>query len=443
MSTAGRSSKRPIAGLLVLQLVLISTVAWSYARLSPEDRGRIAQAVRNAPVAPVADIPRRRPLTVEPLYDDPRVVGDEELAAVLKLVRPRFDRHRLKPNYVEHALRTWGKDASFADPHVMSGPEMVAFLTDHATYARSWDGEVEPLLIERPGGVAIRWGRSRGASVHHDHWLACLSEAGVSIDTPLRTASGRRYTFRDALVQALRDMRLDEREVEWSAMAFGLWIPPHRRWINDEGRLLSFDLLAQRLIRGHSRFGVCSGTHRVYSLALLLRLDEQFHILSPGVRDAVWQHLAYVRDLIRQSQFPDGHWPSNWAEGKRAVDAPIDDPEYRQVIATGHHLEWLAIAPRELHPPHEQIVRAARWVIHNTTSKTEQQIQRTYTFYSHVGNALALWRRTHPALFWSRWLGDHPEFAAELARAAPPQPAEAASDSANDDTADAAENHDH
>lgn len=59
------------------------------------------------PFKPVP-IPREQPLVVEPLYDRPDFVSDEDLAAVLRQVRPLFDREQMKPNYVEHALRAWG-----------------------------------------------------------------------------------------------------------------------------------------------------------------------------------------------------------------------------------------------------------------------------------------------------------------------------------------------
>ncbi len=204
--------------------------------------------------------------------------------AVLAQVRPRFDRARLRANYVEHALRAWGIDAEFGDPEVMSGAAMKDFLVDHGKFLASWGPDIRPLLIDQPQGVGIRWGTEECASVHHDHWLACLTEAGTPLDEPIFTPSRQLRTFKDALQQGLRDFRLDERETEWSAMAFGLWIAPVKSWQTGDGRTLSFDLLAQRLIRGHKRFGVCSGTHRLYSLMLLYRLDDDHGILSPSVK---------------------------------------------------------------------------------------------------------------------------------------------------------------
>lgn len=394
-------------GFWVVQAVVLAAWGVSWVTAGPRVRDDLVRELTGRPWTAVTPVPRETPLSIEPLYDDPEVVSDEELAAVLRKVQPRFASAQLKPNYVEHALRTWGATVEFQDPRVMSGTELKAFLTDHGRYLASWGPAVEPLLQDRPAGVAIRWGKETCASVHHDHWLASLTEAGVSLHEPVFTPS-RRMTLYDALQEALRDFRLDEVETEWSALAFGLWLPPGARWVNNTGRELSFDLLAERQMRGDQKLGVCAGTHRVYALMVLLRLDDEYHILSPEVREAAWQHLERVRDALIASQFPDGHWPSNWADGAAAVQRPVSDELYRQVIATGHHLEWLAIAPRELHPPREQILQAARWVIRTTLSQSQPQILERYTFFSHVGNALALWRKTRPAVFWQHWEAEHP-----------------------------------
>ena len=292
----------------------------------------------------------------------------------------------------------------------MSGESLKDYLVDHGQWLTAWGSwkrkTAESLIQDVPNGVSIRWGKEEGTSVHHDHWLACLTEAGISIDEPVFTPSSRK-TVADVLREALRDFRLDETEVEWSAMAFGFWIAPQREWTTRTGRTVSFDMLAERLMRGHKRFGVCSGTHRIYSLMILIRLDEEHHILTHEMREKSLEHLRDVRDLIAVSQFEDGHWPSNWSDGADSLSKPIDDPLFKRVIATGHHLEWLALAPKELHPPREMILKAADWVIKTTTEQSDKEIGERYTFFSHVGNALALWRKTHPADFWMNWEATH------------------------------------
>src|SRR5690606_6831374 len=125
-------------------------------------------------------------------------------------------------------------------------------------------------------------------------------------------------------------------------------------------------------------------------------LDEEFDILSEEKQKEVFAYLESVRDSIIASQFEDGHWPSNWPDGAAAVAEPIEEDEYKKVIATGHHLEWLSIAPKELHPPEEQIKKAMDWVIETTKKKSKEEIRENYTFFSHVGAALANWRSVRP-----------------------------------------------
>ena len=381
----------------LVQAIVVAGVGISAAR---GGAGRVELRLWAGAPREVVPIEREHPLRIESLYDDPQVVSDDELAGVLKQVQPRFSSKNLRPNYVEHALRIWGVDAQFSDPEVLSGPQLRDLLIDHGRYLASWGDRIQPLLVESRAGVEVRWGREEGASVHHDHWLACLTEAGVALHEPIYTPSQHTRTINDAVQQALRDFHIDEREVEWSAMAFGLWLPPARSWQTLDGRTVSFDMLADRLMRGDKRFGVCSGTHRLYSIVLLLRLDELYSILSPEVRERMIAHMHGVRQLLIDSQFEDGHWPSNWEKGADAVHKPIDDPLQKRVISTGHHLEWLALAPEELHPPREQIRKAARWAIDTTLSRTPAQILEHYTFYSHVGGALCLWRKTRAADFW-------------------------------------------
>lgn len=411
---------------LVVQLIVVVSIVASFAAASVDTRQQLLNEVGGARFAPVVSVPRETPLVIEPLYDDADVVSDDDLAAVLDKVQPRFSHEKLKPNFVEHALRTWWLKAKFANPKVMSGEALKEFLTNHGEYLASWGDKMAPLLQDETTGVAIRWGKEEGASVHHDHWLACLTEAGIGLhDTVFTPVRSREVS--DVLQQALRDFRLDETEVEWSAMAFGLWIAPQKSWTTRDGRTVSFDLLADRLMRGHKRFGVCSGTHRLYSLIVLIRLDDEHDILSDAMRERIMNHMKAVRDLIAVCQFEDGHWPSNWSDGADALKKPIDDELYKQVIATGHHLEWMAIAPEELHVSRDQIRKAAAWCIKTTRQQSASDIAMRYTFFSHIGNALALWRNTHPADFWMKWQAEHPQpldVEAEPADATRPETAE-------------------
>jgi hypothetical protein len=351
--------------------------------------------------------------TVNSLYDEAEVVSDAELAAVLKKILPRFSRDHLRPNLVEHALRTWGSEIEFTNPDIISGPQMKAFLTDMAKFADSWGKTANPLLVANDDGIHIRYAEDLSSSVHHDHTLAALTEAGLSLDDSVYTTA-RHLHVRNIVTEALRDFHLDERETEWSVMSFALWLAPQKTtaWHNGEGRKITFDMLAERLMRNHKRDGVCLGTHRVYSLMLLVRLndDRGGQLITTETREQIMSYLGVVRDLITASQRPDGSWTSNWTDGPDSLaKSDPDEPVSKRVIATGHHLEWLSIAPIELHPPREQILNAADWLIANVETTPQNEIDSNYTFYSHVGKALAMWRKTSPAEFWSVWRTEHPD----------------------------------
>jgi hypothetical protein len=397
--------------VLSIQLIFAAAFLAGWLLLPAGDRHRIqAELLATTPLAEVK-IENLTPVIPSALYDDPDVISDQNLAFVLHAILPRFSQQKLRPNYVEHALRAWRSEIEFENEELISGPQMVDYLLDTGAYVASWGDQHDPILQPNNEGIAVRWASDRSASVHHDHMLASLAEAGVVLDRPVYTPA-RRTTLREIFAEALRDFRLDERETEWSTMAFASFLAPQKTaaWRNSQGRYISFDMLATRLLRSHKKKGVCLGIHRVYSLMMLVRLDDEYgQLISQGTREGIFAFLSDVRQLIIDSQYENGSWPPNWADGAEAQ--ANEDPEeksYRRVIATGHHLEWLAIAPRELHPPHESIVRAAQWTIQNVRETPQDVIDSNYTFYSHVGNALALWRQTTPATFWANWRESHP-----------------------------------
>ena len=398
---------------LSVQLAFGSAFATSWLLLPGTQQQEVIAHISRQPYRLDVALQSEKPAIVDSLYDDAELVSDEELAAVLKKILPRFSRDHLRPNLVEHALRTWGCEIEFTNPDIISGPQMKEFLTDMSKFVDSWGKNANPLMIETGDGIHVRYAEDRSGSVHHDHTLAALTEAGLSLDDSVFTTS-REMHVRNIITEALRDFQLDERETEWSVMSFALWLAPQKTatWHNGEGRQITFDMLAERLMRNHKRDGVCLGLHRVYSLMLLVRLDTQNDgkLISPETRVQIMTYLESVRDLITASQRPDGSWTSNWTDGAESA-AKADPAELisKRVIATGHHLEWLSIAPVELHPPREQILKAADWLIANVAAAPQDEIDTNYTFYSHVGKALAMWRHTSPAAFWTHWRTTHPD----------------------------------
>lgn len=396
-----------------MQAIFAGSLLTSWMVSGVPQRQALLSAIRNRPykldVVPSVDAAE----VVTPLYNEPDLLSDTQLAAVLKKLIPRFSRSHLRPNLIEHALRTWGHSIEFQNADAISGTYMSEFLTDSARHLSSWDGKVRPLLEDTPDGVHIRFAEDTSASVHHDHALAALTEAGLKLDAPVFTTM-RPLQLRHILDEALRDFRLDEQETEWSSMCFTLWLAPQEisQWHNGSGRTITLDMLADRLMRSHKRIGVCLGLHRVYTLTLMLRLNEHHSgkLLKPETVAAAEQFLTEVRDTIVASQWPDGSWNSQWSDGAECQHK-FDPAEKmsRRVIATGHQLEWLAIAPRKFHPPRECVQKAVSWLVTNVEKTPQSEIDQNYTFYSHVARALCLWRGTSPAEFWTQWRTSHPD----------------------------------
>lgn len=402
-----------LIAILTIQLVFGAAFVTAWLVLPVGDRHRIQAELQS--ITPLVDVEIENftPVAPSPLYDDPQVVSDEDLAFVLHSILPRFSQRKLRPNHVEHAVRAWGCNIEFSNEALISGPEMVDYLLDTGQYVASWGDQHDPILQPNDDeGISIRWASDQSASVHHDHMLASLAEAGVTLDRNVYTPA-RKTTLHEVFAEALRDFRLDERETEWSVMSFASYLAPQKTasWRNSQGRNISFDLLATRLMRSHKKKGVCLGIHRAYSLMMLVRLDDRYgELISQATREEIVTYLEEIRELIIAAQYEDGSWPPNWPDGAEAhINEDPDEMAYRRVISTGHHLEWLAIAPKELHPPHETIIKAARWIVQNVRETPQDVIDANYTFYSHVGNALALWRKTSPPDFWDSWRELHPE----------------------------------
>jgi hypothetical protein len=339
---------------------------------------------------------RSVPAHVGPLYDDARVISDDDLQNVLARLKPRLAGPRPKINHVDHALRFWGVEAAFNDPECLSGVEMREILTDHRRYRQVWTRPERPFLKLTGDGVEFRVRRGNASASHYDHTLASLAEVGTPLDFPLITPQGE-ATMRDMLEFSLSKFSLNQSEYEWSAVAFALCLEPTHGWVTSEGQHVTFDRIARRIMREPLTKGVCAGNHRLHALAILLRVDEQQPILSSQGRDEIIAHLRHVTDLLVKTQHEEGYWERNWDGAERPGRGKALPQVTDRVLATGHALEWWALAPQAVQPPREVVIRAAHWLVSEILDFSEAEIRSNYTYLSHAGRALALWRGQFPA----------------------------------------------
>ncbi len=369
-------------------LLIASGVSWATVRY------QAWQADRELPV------PRNEPLQVNPLYNDPDVVSDEQLISVLTILKPKFRHAKPKINHVDHALRFWGVEAVFDDPECLSGVEMRELLLDHRQFARAWGAKTDPFLIDESNGVRLRTQEGLATASHVDHTLAGLAEVGTPLDYPVITSKGERR-LRDILMNALGDFSLNQTEYEWSALAFALYLPPAEHFYSSEGQKITFDMLAERIMRQRLVQGVCRGNHRLHALVVLLRVDEQVPILSDSGRMRIIDYLQDVTRRFVENQNSEGYferrWPGSEWDGPQRKPEKKSDQLVDRLLVTGHVMEWWSLAPPDVQPPREVVVKAGQWLCQTIEGLSDRQVKSHYTFLSHAGRALALWRGTFPA----------------------------------------------
>ncbi len=341
---------------------------------------------------------REDPLRITPLYDRPDLVSDDQLHRALLRLRPRLNGPQTLLADIDHALRCWGADARFADPEFASGSQLRAVLTDTRSFAKLYGPNEPPALYDTPFGVCCRVKQGIATTSHTDHTLACLAEVGTPLSYPIVTAT-RQTTFRALLEQAVHDFYPNQDEYEWSTKTFSLYVPPTTRWPSAEGQMLSFDLLASRIMREPLPQGVCYAMHRLYGLAAYLRLDEQIPILSPPMRDQVIEFLRDANRRLVANQHPDGFWNGDWPFAPPASVEPTGkrgDQFAFRIIVTGHALEYWGIAPQYLLPKRATLAGAAAWIVRTVDSVSDDELRKNYSFLSHAVRALALWRGKEP-----------------------------------------------
>ncbi|QDT42251.1 hypothetical protein Pan241w_23330 [Gimesia alba] len=377
--------KLRVAGFLSFHLLLVGVaIGWGAVRYQEwEAQKKLPQL-------------RLNPLKVVPQYDQPEVVSDQDLSDVLNRLRPQFRGKEPRINHVDHALRFWGLEATFDDPKCISGIEMRDILLDHRRFHQVWGAETKPLLVQEQYGLRPRVKKGYATSSHEDHTLATLAEVGTPVDYPVVTSQGE-TTLAEMIQETLRSFSLNQLEYEWSALVFALYIDQSQDWLTTEGQRVNFDTIADRIMRQQPTKGVCYGNHRLHALVMLLRVDEQTPILTKAGREKIIGYLKNITELLVKNQSEEGFWDKNWDGTKlKPSTGIIFTPRARRVLATGHAMEWWSLAPREVLPPEETLRKAGSWLVTTIKDMPDSEIKSSYTFLTHAGRALALWRGKFP-----------------------------------------------
>ena len=121
----------------------------------------------------------------------------------------------------------------------------------------------------------------------------------------------------------------------------------------------------------------------MYVLAVLLSVDAKV----PLWQDRSWRskvELAFfeVGERLSQSQLVDGSWDVYWelpslTHGGTAID------ESQRLLITGHHLEWLALVPRELRPSDRVLLMAGEFILRKVSALHTDEIVKQICPCSH------------------------------------------------------------
>ena len=269
-----------------------------------------------------------------------------------------------------HVLRLHGLNGRFDYPGLYGGRDILRLLIDER-YGQSYFGA--PAVTKTRHGIEFVGSNISSKSnhinseSHRDQCLASLAELGVPLSTTVH-ADGQELTIEAALTDSLANFHLKQKELQWTAIAYALYLPPRKAWVNKFGERFTLDNLVDELLAAPFEESSCAGTHLGYALTLLYRADGKHdELLSPSVRDRLRKRLERTVTAALSMQSEDGSWPIDWAReiqpaSERVPSADVEAAEGR-LLVTGHLAEWMLYLPPEFAVPDERLQRAAHWLL--------------------------------------------------------------------------------
>lgn len=294
------------------------------------------------------DVPVAVPPIAEAIWSD----SSPEAATLRSLIeQPIIASYDL--GTLVHALRIFGLGPT-NDPQLKSGADIVQALTQSNSLVET--EQSTPILFQTRYGVRY-WLPTRGSAEfvngesHRDIVLATLGESRLPLTTPL-IAGTTQHELRDVLSDSIAHFHLDQDELEWTAIAYAIYLGPRGHWHNRDGQRYDFNDVTRELLSRPTVEASCGGTHLLYALSIIARVNEQHKILADQVAVLVHDHLSTFVARALGAQSPDGSWDLGWN-----LDQP--PPAFlrtslTKLHMTGHVLEWLQYVPQQ-HQPHPEV----------------------------------------------------------------------------------------
>lgn len=308
--------------------------------------------------------------------------ADRLAAALSKIVQHDF----LRWSQLTHGLRLWGADADGLALGKWNGSRMLDIVCS-AERAQEVFG-FSPHILNRNGlhfGHLIVEDKLKGEK-HLDETLSVFGEIGVHSDRKI-VVWDQTTDVSSAVRAAATNLTLDQ-NLDFAPLAYALYLPPQSTWTNKFGEVITFDDVCLSVCEQPMGSGCCFGTHAIYSLACVLAANEQHKILSDTATQAVRSKLTEAVNALRESQQEDGCWHPEWFAAKRE----LGHADYGEMIsATGHSLEWLAVAPQDIIDDPEMISRGCDGLLNLFLEAPSASLRDEYNYYTHAASALRMW----------------------------------------------------
>ena len=287
---------------------------------------------------------------------------------------------KLSASQCLHLLSALGLEANFSDHRFSSGLDLLGLLTN-SRQAKEYFGH--PVLLSTRFGVRPTNGTQFGlaSQAHRDQLLCCFAQLGVPIDYPL-VVEGQPRQFRDILRDSIANFHLLQEELEFTAIAYALCLPPNRAWTNKLGEIYTFDDLVEVIMRRELNGSHCLGAHLVEAMIYIHRVDSEVDpILSETWRGRLQQRLDKIATTILEGQADDGSWGPQWHYGLLSESArhrtPSDIEPVKRLLATGHITQCIALMSPERNPLNSSVLRRAVSWLNHTTAAVDREFIRT------------------------------------------------------------------
>jgi hypothetical protein len=387
------SLKMPRRSLRVITWVAVPVIAGAAFGL-PAIRSRLLDpGTARDPLlcAPIREVP----LSIPPVHRPLLPITASEIKKLGNLIAPFPGRENSVSAFL-HMLRVHRLDGIFVHERFPSSKKILECLTDEEC-GRAYFGY--PPFVETRNGIQYlpRDGPSTPfgwRENHRDYVLASFAELGLPLSFSItfpHTAS----CLREVLLDSMANFHLNQEEIQWTALAYSLYMPPANSWVNRFGERNSFDDLARELLSRPYEHASCGGTHQLVACAILARVDQQQPVLSPKDRDSLTEGLQKAARRALMAQCPDGSWYPDWFKEPNLLRAgsaiPADSATLGgRLLVTSHLAEALLYLPSNASVPDQALRLAGVWLYHQLRTASREDLKQNLCPFTHSVRVLQL-----------------------------------------------------